>query len=279
MELKVFRTLWGVDEPIEEAAAKAARNGYDGIESRVPATNVEADQLQTALSAHNLAWIGEICTGGDYVPTRHLTPAQHLQDLETALAMCARLEPTRINCLGGLDAWDFDTSLAFLESGMAAAAHLELPLSFETHRSRIFFNPWKTRDLVARLPDIKLTADISHWCVVAERLMDSEVETLTAIADNVTHIHARVGYDQGPQVPHPAAPEYRHCLESHQRFWELFWTRQSSAGENLTTLTPEFGPDGYLHRLPFTEAPIADLFSINKWMAETERAHFRRWQG
>jgi hypothetical protein len=44
---------------------------------------------------------------------------------------------------------------------------------------------------------------------------------------------------------------------------------------STTTMTPESGPDGYLHTLPFTQAPVADLWEINRWMAETERRHFK----
>jgi hypothetical protein len=33
------------------------------------------------------------------------------------------------------------------------------------------------------------------------------------------------------------------------------------------TLTPEFGPDGYLPTLPFTNQPVADLLQINTAMA------------
>lgn len=277
MELMIFRTLWGVDEPIDAAVARAAKHGFDGIESPVPSTPEEARRLQAALERHGLAWIAEICTGGNYVPRRDLDPAGHLQELEQGLEACAGLVPVRINCLGGLDAWDEATSRAFLEQGMEAAQRLNLPLCFETHRSRSLFNPWVTRRLAEALPELRLTADISHWCVVAERLMDSETDTLEAIAPNVRHIHARVGYDQGPQVPHPAAPEYKHCLDSHQRFWELFWGAQARAGVAPLTLTPEFGPDGYLHHLPFTNVPVADLFQINRWMADTERRHFAKW--
>jgi hypothetical protein len=42
-------------------------------------------------------------------------------------------------------------------------------------------------------------------------------------------------------------------------------------------LTPEFGADGYLHHLPFTNMPVADLWSLNQWMARTEREHFDRF--
>jgi hypothetical protein len=42
-------------------------------------------------------------------------------------------------------------------------------------------------------------------------------------------------------------------------------------------MTPEFGPDGYLHCLPFTNAPVADLWQINRWVGERQRDHFADW--
>ena len=103
------------------------------------------------------------------------------------------------------------------------------------------------------------------------------MDVLEAIAGNIHHVHARIGYDQGPQVPHPAAPEYAEALTAHQRWWEVIWTSQRHRGYSLTTMTPEFGPDGYLHQLPFTRAPVADLRDINNWMAAIEREHFKHF--
>jgi hypothetical protein len=39
-------------------------------------------------------------------------------------------------------------------------------------------------------------------------------------------------------------------------------------------MTPEFGPDGYLHEAPFTREPVGELWQINQWMAHEERRHF-----
>jgi hypothetical protein len=86
-----------------------------------------------------------------------------------------------------------------------------------------------------------------------------------------------VGYAQGPQVPNPAAPEYADALAAHQRWWTQIWDAQRARGELVTTMTPEFGPDGYLHCAPFTREPVAELWEINRWMADTQRAHFARW--
>ena len=132
-----------------------------------------------------------------------------------------------------------------------------------------------TRDILSQLPALKLTCDFSHWCVVCERLIDTEAEILSLCARHAHHIHTRVGYDQGPQVPHPAAPEFRAALEAHERWWSQIWQEQSARGRTTSTLTPEFGPDGYLHCQPFTGQPVADLNEINRWMARRERQQFK----
>jgi hypothetical protein len=91
---------------------------------------------------------------------------------------------------------------------------------------------------MAKHPRLRLTADISHWCAVSERLMLPELEPISAIADRVDHIHARVGHAQGPSVGHPFAPEWGEALEAHRRCWQLFVLRQLERGHGASTITP-----------------------------------------
>src|SRR5690606_25668385 len=147
-----------------------------------------------------LPWVAEICTGGSYVPDRDASLARHLEDLDQALARCSVLPPLFVNCMGGCDAWPLARSLTFFEEAMALADRHGLVISFETPRGRPLFTPWVPLEVLTGLPALKLTCDFSHWCVVAERLMDSEPEAIAAAARHAHHIHARVGYDQGPQV-------------------------------------------------------------------------------
>ncbi len=277
MQQKIFKTLWGFDGDYLRAVEQAVADGYDGIEGPAPSDTVVRDEFAAALRENGLAYIQEICTGGDYVPNRRASVEEHLGAFEEGFTRGKELAPLLVTTMAGCDAWPEATSIDFFQRGMVLAEAEGLTLCYETHRSRTLFNPWVTQRIVEALPEIKLTADFSHWCVVCERLVDTEFDVITAIAPNIHHIHARVGYDQGPQVPHPAAPEYAEALAAHQRWWEVIWCAQQSRGYTLTTMTPEFGPDGYLHRLPFTDAPVADLREINNWIAETEREHFQRY--
>ncbi len=278
MKLLLFKTLWGHRESYAAAARQARAAGFQGLEARVPETANALNDLLVALDEHRLHYIGEVVTGGDYVPSPAATLDQHLIAIKSALPRARELGARFVNCIAGYEAWPVNDSVDFFARAMDLGQRFGVQLSFETHRSRSLFNPWTTLQIVERLPELRLTCDYSHWCVVCERLLDSESEILGILAQRALHIHARVGYDQGPQVPHPAAPEYAPALTAHQRWWADIWTAQNARGQCCTTMTPEFGPDGYLHKLPFTDTPVADLWQMNCWMAATERAHFQAWR-
>ncbi|MCC2637254.1 MAG: Xylose isomerase domain protein barrel [Moraxellaceae bacterium] len=279
MQLRFYRTYWAANHaPFRQFAAEALADGYQGLEAPVPADATARQELKGALDEFGFDLIGEICTGGTYVPDRGAPLRQHLDDFARKLELSMLLAPRHINCLAGQDAWPLAQSLEFFGRALELVAAAGVSLSFETHRSRSLFNPWVTRDIVQALPALRLTADFSHWCVVAERLvMDTEPDVLALLAPHVRHIHGRVGYDQGPQVPHPAASEYAHALHAHQRWWEACWQAMQAGGLSEATMTPEFGPDGYLHHMPFTDMPVGDLREINRWMLHTERAHYHNW--
>jgi len=278
MELRIFKTLWGHVGTLEEAFTTCHENELAGVEGQVPRTPGQRREFADKLAENGLDFIAEICTAGGYVPRRNASPREHLDSLRRQAEEAAECGPLFLTVIAGCDAWAVAESIEFFGEALEITGSLNIPASFETHRSRSFFNPWTTREILHQLPTLRLTCDFSHWCVVCERLLDGEPDILTLCADRAQHIHARVGYDQGPQVPHPGAPEYREPLEAHERWWTQIWRAQSRRGMEVTTMTPEFGPDGYLHCLPFTGAPVADPWEINAWMAERERRRFADWR-
>lgn len=278
MELKLFKTLWGHVGALDSAADQAVAAGFVGLEGNADVPQARRDELQSALQTRRLEYIQEIVTAGGYVPRRRATVEEHVADVERQLRLGVSLAPRWVTIIGGCDAWSLEQSVRFFGESQEIAARMGIACSFETHRSRSLFNPWTTLEILQRLPELRLTCDFSHWVVVMERQLDDEWDVVLEVARHAHHIHARVGYDQGPQVPHPAAPEYAGALASHQRYWEAIWMIQRDSGCTFTTMTPEFGPDGYLHTLPFTLQPVADLWEINSWMGQHEKSHFLNWQ-
>jgi hypothetical protein len=274
MELHIYKTLWGHTGSLDEAIAGCHQHEFTGLEGPVPESPAQRKIFRSKLAQAGLEFIAEICTAGSYVPRRQATLAEHLESLRCQIETAWDCNPRFLTVIAGCDAWSVEQSVNFFGEAMALADKPGVPISFETHRSRSLFNPWTTRDILRQLPALKLTCDFSHWCVVCERLVGDEPDVLSLCAERAHHVHARVGYDQGPQVPHPAAPVHREALEAHERWWTQIWRSQSARGMTVSTLTPEFGPDGYLHSLPFTNVPVADLTQINHWMAGREKKLF-----
>jgi hypothetical protein len=114
-------------------------------------------------------------------------------------------------------------------------------------------------------PNLKLIADLSHFCVVSESDLSDQYDLLSRIYPNIQHIHARVGFEQSPQVNHPFAPEWKQHLERYTTWWNEIIELQSQLGKTQFTITPEFGPFPYMPQAPFTQSPLA-----NQWQLNTE---------
>ena len=226
-----------------------------------------------------MKYIAILFSGGDVIAKQSETPADHLKRLATTFNYAAETEPQFINCLAGNDRWSMDQQVEFFGAAMELAKHAGQRCLFETHRGTSLYSPWVTLELMRQLPEMRFTSDLSHWVLVAERLLETpeDCEALAPFIERVDHVQTRVGYAQGPQTPHPGAPEYAGELAFFQKFWEQVWHSQKQRGVEVATLTPEFGPDDYLHHLPFTNVPVADLWSLNAWMAREERRHFNQW--
>ncbi|MCT0217708.1 TIM barrel protein [Synechococcus sp. CS-1329] len=270
MRCLILHSLWGVEGQRQAVIDRARRHGFDGLESNLNhpvLSGPDPEAVAAEFSAAGLALVLELVTGNGYVPDLALTPADHLRQLADQLERCRGLNPLRITVISGSDSWNWADQQWFWDRALELTAAAPAPLSFETHRSRSLADPWLLHHWLERYPSLRLSADLSHWCVACERLMTPELAPIQAIADRVDHIHARVGHAQGPQVSHPMAPEHAEALAAHWACWDLFLQRARARGEPCFTLTPEFGPDGYLPTLPFTHQPVADLLEINTAMA------------
>jgi sugar phosphate isomerase/epimerase len=283
MQLKMCRSLWGAPPSLEAALDQAIAFGFDGIEGPIPETTSDRKRLANLLRERNLTFIAEVTTGlarkptyDWWVPEPHFTVDDHLRDLRTAVDHASDVGPLFVSTMCGYDAWSFQQNLDFFGRAIELTERSGVTISFETHRCRSLFNPWVTRDVIGRFPKMKLTCDFSHWCVVAERLIDTEIDIIKECAERAQHVHCRVGYAQRAQVTDPAAPEFRPAVEAHERWWDLIWASQKGRGMNVVTMTSEFGPDGYTPELPYTKQPVVDLWRITCWMADRQKERFAK---
>jgi sugar phosphate isomerase/epimerase len=109
------------------------------------------------------------------------------------------MKPAIGGFISGSDSWSADACREYFQGVLEHCKSVPCTVAHETHRGRCLFSPWQTQRLLQDFPDLKLTADVSHWTLVSERLLRSpeEMELIRTIAPAVRHIHGRVG---GPQV-------------------------------------------------------------------------------
>lgn len=276
--LLVFQTLWGWTGSFKEASRCAAETGFDGLECNLDhrcLQNISAAEIVPLLRACDQHLILELVTGGDYAPDLSWTPQQHLEQLGELVARALEFEPLKMSLITGSDSWVDSVQHWFLASVLDLIDPLSVPVSLETHRSRSLFNPWCLPSWLQRHPRLRVTADLSHWCAVSERLMTPDLAPIRAIAAHVDHIHARVGHPQGPSVSHPFAPEWADALEAHRSCWQMFLDSANPVRCQPFTITPEFGPDGYMPLQPFSAEPLADVQALNAGMASWLRSSLK----
>lgn len=260
MELHLMRHLWGVSDSWEQVFPKFKAAGYVGIDALPPGPD-DVDRFRQLLDEYGFAYILQVLTTGD-------TVEEHVASFREQAEAGHVLEPLLIGCHGGRDAWSEDESAQFFEQVLEIEQALGIPVGHETHRGRILYNPWVTSRILDHFPELKLVCDFSHWTCVAERLLHDQTAIIRQCAERCIHVHARVGYAEGPQVPDPRASEYSSCLEAFEHWWDLIWDAQEARGVETSTLTPEYGPPGYLHTLPYTRQPVVDLEEICDWQAQ-----------
>lgn len=266
MNLLLVRHLWGVTEPWESCFPTFRQKEYWGVESPIPEA-AQRDRFRGLLGEHGLAFVPMIFTRGD-------TPEQNVESFRRQVDEAMAFSPKVINCHSGKDAWSDEDNLRFYEEVARIEEQTGAPVAHETHRKRTFFNPWSTRRILERVPAIRLSCDFSHWVCVCERLLEGCEEIIALAARHALHVHARVGYAEGPQVPDPRAPEWSAEVAAHERWWMAVWESQQARGMSEVTLTPEFGPPPYLHTLLHTNAPVADLCEICDWQARRQLGRF-----
>lgn len=64
----------------------------------------------------------------------------------------------------------------------------------------------------------------------------------TDILPKVSHVHARIGSCQTPQVVHPAVED----IAYFDRIWQMVWKTHIDAGRFFPTVCHEYGPEPYL---------------------------------
>ncbi|QNK60180.1 sugar phosphate isomerase/epimerase [Paenibacillus sp. PAMC21692] len=267
MKLNVFKALWGLEGSYELLLERAANAGYAGVEAPMPSREDEAG-FKEALKRHGLSYIIQTFTYGD-----------HAGSFEEQVERAASFEPVLIVCHSAKDSMSESDQDRFYEKALRIEQKAGIRVGHETHRGRAMFTPWTTARLLNKFPELRITADFSHWVNVCESYLEDQQEAIGLAIERAIHVHGRIGFPEGPQVPHPASPYFEKELGLFLQWWERIFAAQTKSGKEQTTFTAEFGPPGYMPTDPFTNKPISDLWEVNEWMTECLKKKYVQWMG
>ncbi len=263
MKLKVFCAWWGLEHlGLEGMIEKIKINGFDGIECYIPNDSKDRTLLKKLLNEYKLDIIAhQFQANGDNFK-------EFAKSFRQSLINAAKFKPLKINSHTGKDFWSMEKNGMLIKIGEEIEKEYGVPVVHETHRGRFLYSGAVSKDYINSFKNLRINADFSHWVCVSESMMQDQEDTMSLAISRADHIHARVGYEEGPQIPDPRVEQWRGHLDIFMGWWQRISDRHKEKDKEYLTITPEFGPMPYTFQHPYTKKPIADFFEINCWLKE-----------
>lgn len=242
--LQVHMSWWGMTgiaaegRPLdeEEKFQWIAGAGFDGIDAFIPELGESEQRWRHLLETYRLALSVNV------YPTSVQT---------------MRREMERAAAFGGISAVNVQVLTPFLTGNPAVqllselaamAEEYRIPVNIETHRGTITQDLIRTAAYAEQVPQLRLTADLSHYVLAGEMLNVSEEAQsyIDPLLGRTDCIHARLSngeqiqVDIGPNGSHPMLYQYGSWWKEAMRKWRL--THQEG-GSFL--FIPELGPPPY----------------------------------
>jgi sugar phosphate isomerase/epimerase len=221
---------WSVEEQIERIAAA----GFEGI-----ALDDDHPQLAHAVRLARelgLGWCASVFPG---------TADELARSLDTVLP----LAPAYVNLQPDFRPATVAQAIPTFLEWQRLAAGCGCPVRVETHRDRATTDLMFTLELLDALPQMELTADLSHFLVGREfpwPVRDEDHRLIKRILDHSSAFHGRVASREQVQIS-IAFPQNVQWVELFLGWWDegfRRWRRRAQPSETLI-FTVELGPPWY----------------------------------
>jgi sugar phosphate isomerase/epimerase len=268
MEIKYICTYWGCEHfSAKQFLSNVVENGYDGVEINFPNDENFIAEFNTELNRiRNTVNPNFIFIAQQVLPNKKETVNEYIDSITQRLEFLIQLKPNYINSHTGKDFFSFSENCKIIEVCDHLSKVSGIPIWHEIHRGRFSFHLKTLLSYIDIFPKLKLIADFSHFCVISESDLHDQYDLLSKIYPNIKHIHARIGFEQSPQVNNPFAPEWKTYLEQYLFWWKEIIAIQKNKKSAIFTITPEFGPFPYMPQEPFTKKPLSNQWEINLQM-------------
>jgi len=269
MRIDFYCPRWGSEDIAWPTFAKRIKHdGFEGVEVFPLEDMAKNKDMLATLDDTGLSYVllhAELQEGADF--KRYLDALE--RNLYTLLSyQTTTKKPEFIVSQTGREYYSIDQMEACFALCDRIYQESAIPIIHETHRNKWSYAAHVVKDYLTAFPSLKLALDISHWVCVSESYLEDQQEAVDLAIRHTEHIHARVGFTQGPQVTDPRTTENQEALLHHLSWWDKWIEHLIQSDSTRATITPEFGPPPYMAYIPYTTQPVANQYELNCWMKE-----------
>lgn len=177
--------------------------GYEGVQVFLP------QQAEEALAA------GLVDASG-------IGPARTADDVEAMVGMWAGSVASSLTLHLGTGFETADQGRALVEQMLGTADRHGVDVLVETHRATLFQDPARALALVEEFPELRFTADLSHWYTGVEMVygdLDAKLQALAPVFDRCRMVHGRISDPGCIQVAVVGADDPSDHVEHFRSMW------------------------------------------------------------
>jgi hypothetical protein len=242
-QLRILQSLWAMERrradepewPLQTQLAMIRDAGFDGAGVRFidPAF---ATEVAGFLREHGMIWQAQC------YPT-------NVDDLKPVLELVARLGADHVNLQPNVRPQRIEDCIPLLDGWRRLANQSGVAVHVETHRDRMTTDMFFMLQLLDCFPDLRLTADVSHYLVGREfawPVDEINHALMHRILDNSWGIHGRIASREQIQVS-LGFPQHQDWVGLFMGWWEYAirsWRKRAKPDAVLTFLC-ELGPPPY----------------------------------
>ena len=172
-----------------------------------------------------------------------------VDSLRPLLDMAAELNATQVNVIGGVMPLTAAEAVPTVETWLAMAEAYDFPLLLETHRNGTLNDLFFTLEVLERVPELRLCADLSHFVVDRELqipLNETDDRYFSTILERSDSFQGRISNNQQIQIAIDF-PQHQEWVAQYRQWWQqgiAGWHARQSHDATLNFLV-ELGPPAY----------------------------------
>lgn len=226
----------GVKLPLDQVCEMVAEAGFDGMAIDLGASDVAvAHAVRPHMEAHGLT------------PLIVAFP-KTIESLEDTMRMALDFGAPFVDVIGQVMPIELDDMERVIRTWIEMSDRIGMPIQFETHRNCITNDLYTTLQLIDRIPQMRLCADLSHYVVDREfwfPMSDADLALISRVLERSDSFQGRVASRQQIQLQLDF-PQHQKWVDLFKAWWReglTSWQARNQEGDCIFVC--ELGPPEY----------------------------------